>query len=597
MNNKIEIFAALKSFYDSDNDLLKIYENLILKNLESDQWYSIDRVHELLKKNAQVDVPNDAIHTIIKKAKRDGFINCENLKTNSLKSICITKEGQKQRDQIIECFAKVEREKNGLLQSIKIFIQKTREKSYSVEEIENDLNFFIEQNMTMAIATLDGEKKNIEAPNSELQAAIAEYFKFTEKNDQNNFEILKSILFGKIISSSFLLNNFDKNANFSGLNIFLDTNIVFSIMGFHEDFFNDPVNELIKILKKLKISLKIFSFTKEEIIFKLRGYLNSYSDYYSEIKVDSIYSVLKRKKYSKIAVIGIIENIEKVLKEKDIEIDYNYKAEDLLKDKDDYLQSLSKIKTLSSQFSIEHDLSAILAIRKMRGRISSHLFEKSRYAFLSADWLLASYDYSAFGHYNDHTFPEVIFRNELVSILWLKNQEGCDNILIQNFFSNFARKELISRPLWERFIKELKAQKDKGAITDEDIQTLISYEEVEKILRERGENGIKEILDEEKINIKKKESLELATKSVHDSKVIQIQEKEIIERGKKVIENEKIIEAQNDKFDKVIRAVENDCRNKCHIFINCLLWVLMGIVLYLMFFIFLYINNWFHLWV
>ena len=75
-----------------------------------------------------------------------------------------------------------------------------------------------------------------------------------------NFEILKSILFGKIISSSFLLNNFDKNANFSGLNIFLDTNIVFSIMGFHEDFFNDPVNELIKILKKIALSRDLFKY-------------------------------------------------------------------------------------------------------------------------------------------------------------------------------------------------------------------------------------------------------------------------------------------------------------------------------------------------
>lgn len=584
MKNRIEIYSAIKSFYESGNNLIEVYGSLILKLL-NDNKYSINSVKAILTSESGIDVPIDALHTIIKRCKKNGYIEYENLKDNDLKTISLTEQGKAEKQQIIECFGKAEREKNGLIKNISSYIYGKNKKTYSEQQIENNLNIFIEQNLNIALEALDGKQKDFGPMDSDLQFLIAEYFKFTEKNDEGSFNILKSFLYGKVISSTFLLKNFEKDAKFSKLNIYLDTNMVFSLFEFHEDFFNKPAKELMEIIKSLKINLKIFSFTKDEIVAKLRGYLISYNDYYSEIRVDTIYHVLKRKNYSEFDILNFIENLEDKLANLGVEIDYRYEIEDLLKDNSELLRKMSNVKPSSPIPSIQHDTCAILAIKKLRGKLIPHILEKSKNVFLTADHILASFDYSSCNHGENYTFPEVIYRNELTSILWLKKQPGSDNIFIENFFSNFARKELISRSLWEKFTRELKNQKEKGSITEEDIHNIMSFGEVGKILKEKGENGIGEIINEDKINKRKEETRSKEEEIRQSKKFIELQKNEIADKDKKIEEGRKLIEDQSDKLDKILQTIKNKGKKRSNMVINCILWIIAGLILYLWIFI------------
>jgi len=305
---EITILAALRSFYDSGDDLLSVFCSMVLSVLLIEKK-SISNIQIDVEEKYKLQIPIDVLHTILRRLRRSDFIEYESLKDIFTKTIYLTESGNSQKVKIWQSIESAEREKNALLNSIKVFYKD----KYDTGIIEKNLYLFIETNSYNASQILNKkEQQEIEA-DDEIQSNIALFFIESEKSDPQNFDRLKSILLGKIISSALLKGNFDKNAKFSKLEVYLDTNIVFSLLGFHEDSYNIATEEMIEILRKLNLNLKIFSFTKDEIVQKLSGYLRDFSKYPSSIKVDSIYSVLKRKGYSKSAVISIINNIEQNL--------------------------------------------------------------------------------------------------------------------------------------------------------------------------------------------------------------------------------------------------------------------------------------------
>lgn len=552
MNNIITTFAALQSYYSSGNDLLGIISYLILQVLPSEnKKVSVCTIKNLLTSEYKLDIPHDVIQTVLKRLNRKEQITYNNIKDINLLNITITKAGENDKEKIKQDFRKADREKNALLSSL----QSSLSNEYNKHEVEKGFDTFIKRNFYYLTRILDGEEEKEHIP-AGLQSAIANFFIKAEKSDPINFEILKSILFGKIIASALLRqNNFNREAKFDPLEVYLDTNIIFSLMGLHDEMENESAFELIEIIRKSGFSLKIFSFTKDEVVAKLRGYLNNQNNYSTEIGVDSIYYVLKKKNYTTLDVMRLIENIEDVLKKLEISINYTFEKKKLLQDEDQAFAKLESFSPSKPRISLEHDFAAIAAIKRLRRNRTYYLLEKSAFVFLTADSQLAKYNYS-----NDHkintTIPEVIYRNEFASIFWLKNWEGSESAFIHNLLANFAQTALIAHSLWDKFIATLKQEKEKGNKTDDDINFLISHEDTEKILRERGEEGIKLIIDDNVIKIRKQQDAEKEEKILKDSEVI----------------NE-----QADKLINISKAIEVSCMKRWNQIINCSLWIMLGI--------------------
>ncbi|NCA93952.1 MAG: hypothetical protein EOM84_02110 [Sphingobacteriia bacterium] len=581
MDQKITIFAAIKSFYETDQDMISVFSNVVLQVIESNKKKLLIDIQTAVSDLFEIDIPSNVLRTILKRLKKKEYICFENIDTAT---ISLTKIGEEKRAEIFSSLKDMDREKKALLDSMGNFIQNSQCKSSISEAIlENELNNFIEKNFYNASLVLHGEQKTKCSFDSELHSYIADFFVKSEKSDPKNFERLKAILYGKIISFALLKNNFETSAKFKGSKIYLDTNIVFSLLGYHEDFYNKSASEVAKIIRKLGLNLAVFSFTKDEIVHKLRGYLKDYGKYYSVIVVDSIYHVLKKKNISKSDVVGIIENIEKKLGELDIEVDYSLKETDLLSGKEDDVEKLKKFKQ-KNPCSINHDVAAILAVKKLRGGNNVHIIESEKVVFLTADAPLSRCSFNEYGHKINQTIPEVIFIDEFASILWLKNLEGADSAYIHNFLSSYTRKKLISSQLWEKFILEMEKLKEKGSITDSDIEIVMSYGETENILKDRGSNGFDDILNEDNIERIKKEMERMSSELVESSE-------SMIEQGEKLrevllenSEKETIIGNKNKELEEIKESlqktrelIENKCINKWKQVINCSLWFVLGI--------------------
>ena len=569
--SEITIFSSLKTFYESGNDIIGVFGNLVLLETSTTK-ISVQEIKNKLLTNYRFDVPSDVIKTILKRLKQKNLIFFDNI---NLQSIYILDKGDIEKNKIIANFKNIDRENSALIKSIQNYI-KEKNGGHIIEDsaIEKELSLFIENDTQDAINLMEKSGDVVRYKDKIVQSFIASFFQFSEKTDPINFERLKSALYGKIVSMSLLRKNFEKNAKFDNLSIYLDTNIFFSLIGIHEDCYNIPAQELVEVIKKLSINLKIFSFTKDEIVSKLRGYLKNYDYYTKSINVDSIYNVLKRKNYSKSDVIKIIENVENYIEEKGIIIDYSFDIEDLIK-KDIYEDAIQKYKLGKSVYSIKHDIAIVAAIRKLRNGHTTSLLEKSKAIFLTADFNLSLYNFNEFNHKDLGTIPEVIVRNDLSAILWLKCVDKYDgNSYVHSVIAGHVRNQMISSGLWEKFINEMKNQVEKGVITEDDITMLINYNETEKILRESGEDGIKIIISDKKIKElrdeqKLKDDSLVARESSLKEALIQIQTKD-----QEIKDNNNIIQDQTGRIQNILLNIEVACRKKVNNNINYFLWLM-----------------------
>lgn len=553
MNDKIVTFAALKSFYDSNQDLLGVFGNLILLVILKDKPTSLSLIKDELIKKIEFDVPEDVLRTITKRLNKNGFVSYSNIKDKDFKSIILTEKGLKQQEKVRANYDKAKRDKSAIIESMD-----KRGMSYPKKILNKELDLFIENSVEYAITVLENDNEHGLVSDKKIQKAIANFFINSEKSDPETFERLKSFLYGKIISKAFLEKRFDKNTKIDDLTIYLDTNILFSLMGFDGDSENNLAKELISLIRSMDITIKVFSFTADEAKIKLRGYLSEYGYYSSQIKVESIYQVLKRNNFTKIDVISLIESFEEKLEKLDIQIDYTQDLEELIKDKNEELLRLASYKNRISLFSDKHDLAAIHAIISIRLRRERYLWEKSSAIFLTSDNRLARFDLIEHKHKDLGTFPEIIHRSDMVSMLWLKGKSGSENIFLQGLFASHIREKVIDSNLWSKFTKELKKMKESNTLSQGDIDRIISLSETEIILREKGEKGITEILDDENILRIKKSDLNLK---------------------KSIQENEDTILSQSKQIEDFIEAIIEEGRRFWPKLINIFVWLFIGIII------------------
>jgi hypothetical protein len=555
MNEKLAVFSAIKIFYESGNDLIQVFAQLFLLFCSEDRAYSVFEIKEFFLSQTEINMPDDVIFTIAKRLKKAGSIDYKNLKDPETKSIFLTAGGTELRKKIEQDYEVANREKNALLKSLRSYVE-SRGAVCDDKILEQKLNEFIEHNLNIAISGLGHDIIEPGTLKSEICLYILDYFSETERSDPENFKRLKAILYGKIIAAVFLGRTFDKGAKIENLDIYLDTNIVFSLLELHMESYSRPVREVIDLIIKAGGRLKIFSFTKEEIVIKLSGYLKNYGDYSSLVPVHSIYYVLKQKGYSKSQVLDLIENIETKLNDLGIAIDYSFETESLLSNKSDEMAKLWYYKPNSYPESIiKHDLAAIYAIKKLRKGTVAH-WEKSKCIFLTADFGLIRYNHET--HYKDdiYTFPEVVHRIGMASMFWLKGQAGSDNVFVHNFLANFVREKVVSSDLWNRFIAEIKKKRDAGAISDSDIENLISFSETEKILIENKEKGIEILLDDFKIAELRKVSTKRDSEDSEGRRILAEQQKRIIEQGQQLMSVSSAIEKEaKDVWSKRVNLI------------------------------------------
>lgn len=380
---------------------------------------------------------------------------------------------------------------------------------------------------------------------------LIEYLKIIDKKEPALYNTLRDIVYGSIITLSAISPNISEvKKKFKEVQIFIDSNVLFNLFDLDFPEACKPIHELFDLLKKFDFKLKVFDFTVDEMIYVLNNYDDEEYMYPVGIKINSIYSNLKNKGWSKEDVREFIQKTEEKIWSFGIEIYPSNLNLNMYTPKKEYIEKIKKYKPLQPYQAEQiyyHDIAAVEEICKIRGRPRREI-EKSSAIFLTSDLKLSKFDFLELNHKQNSTICEVIPDRLLTNILWLKNPSLIRDLPLQSIISFHSRGIFINQKVWKRFYFNIKKLTEESKISEKDTSMLFYNGHIQEVLLNFDEADIGRITDR------------LIIDEVEDAKKnIDAETQKKLEGQKNFFENKIDIEIkkQKDWEDKIKKFKDN----------------------------------------
>jgi len=568
MVNSIYIYALMKALYEEGQDYLDSFWPFAVMAIPSNKSVDISYIQRRLKEKYNLEMPLHVIGVVLARAEGKKLVKRERLEQEKYR---LTGAGYTYAVKL-ENDREVERRITALLESIEKFLEQ-KTVVLSCDQIRELLLYFIQRNIDFLVECINpsiGSRMVLPQKFGGNDRYLLEYVQFADHQEPENYKMLENMVMGSIISALLYVEEPEdiakiRTTRFSNCQIFLDTNIAFSMLGLDIEEFNEPATELLSLLKKNNFELKVFSFTIDEITYVLNSYSRENYRYPLGMKVNSLYSALKRKGWSKIDAREFIIHIERTLQQSGIKIEWikginlsNYKTEEALRN------SIKKYKPDQNLFSQNHDLAAIAKIQEIRGKPTRKI-EDSKAFFLTSDVKLSRFNLET-GHKEVGTICETILDRLLTNILWLKNPNTKPPL--KSIIAAHSRNLFVNRRVWDRFYGVLQELKESGKVKDEGISTLFWHNYVEDALRSIEDSDVNKItpqfvLEEiEKAEKKKEQDFEETKKEIEKIEKAGKQKEEDLETKRKGLEEtlnkmQIELEMKEKEFSKNLESISN----------------------------------------
>jgi len=551
MNQLIYTYAMIKSLYDEEQDYLDTFVPFVLKVFKENEYINKKNVQSRLEKEYNLNVMQHVIAAILNRAKKKKYIQREG------GTYVLTKEGLSYIDNM-KGDKEIRREINSLVEDIKTYF-KEHDNPMDNDEIYNFLLAFIDNNLGLLVECINPtvDFKKISFPRLKENGRIfIDYIKLAEEKKPRYFNILQQMVMGSIISAILYAKDPSelqtiKSGPLKNLKVYLDANFVLFVLGLYTPEFNEPAQELFGLLKDHNLDIKIFDFTVDEISRVILNYETQAHRYPTTIKINTLYSHLKRKGWKKTDAREFILNLEETLQKQGIDIEStnididNYEpSEDKLRD---YIELYKPGQLRPYQ---NHDLAAIEKIKQLRGKPARKM-EYAKVFFLTSDHRLNEFNLRQMGHKDYLTIGEVILDRLLTNIIWLKNPKL--KIPLKSIISLYSRELFVNRRVWDRFYNILTKVKDDGEVTDNQISNLFYHGYIEHVLIDYDENDIADITETFVL-----EEIENAAKYQEE-----MSKKKIKEVERKKDEKQKLeIEKKRKEFNDILIQKTNEAKEE-----------------------------------
>ena len=488
--DSITLFAAVKTLHSEGHDLLSAISSLVLQCIESND--SFDDVRQRFRREYVTEIPEDMLRTILKRLKHKNLVEYESKFSNIRLKI---PEGVQRRSDLQDSTSSLQREFSSLIEGMKVYYASRK---YPLPgNFEKELIAFIDQNIGDTSSLMSGS--GVVGCN---QKRVAGYIACIEKSDPAKFKLLQNVFFGRVyIDIIKTRSDYSKNVTLKPVKIYLDTNIILSVLGFDDKADKQRADELLQILRQTpKIELLVFDETVSEARQRIHYASNEMQTYSSNIAVDSLAFRLKRAGYTKESLVPMIENLETSITDQGIKIvplpTINEESK-VYKEVSESINSESvKLDRQKAPKTLRHDTLILCAIKALRENMTSNLFEKSQQIFVTPD--IAINAVSRNQAKKIHTYPLSISVIEIVSTLWMRHigNEDIANSLIRQSIMAYVRERAISQSLWNKFIAAIEEAKNNNRLTRDDIAIIISDDETRRILAEKQDDAPEQLVSD-----------------------------------------------------------------------------------------------------
>lgn len=525
-------YSLLKSLYDYERNYIDNFIPLILPFLSEEDFKNYIEVQTDYMENKNQELPLHVLESILDRASKLKY--CEKIgkkyKLNEKGNIYLN-EIPKEEDIIKRI--------DMLIYDIESYA-KNKNLDYTFIELRDSIELLLRDNLIDVIECLNPYSKPDDIDISifiETKHLIMEYILYAKYKKQDNYKLFKDIVQGSILTVIFHTRDksqlkYIEKKGIGNIDIYLDTNFIFSIFGMHRDDINKSVTELYTILRNKNIKLYAFNFTVNEISRVINNYTNYVNRYSKHFKVSSIYSNLKQLGWTRSDAEKFIMNIEEILKNYNINIVYidEINIDSYIPDNIELSKTIQKYKPLQSNFSRNHDIAAIEHIKKIRKKTIRN-FKKSKAIFLTSDKALVRFNYLELNHKADSTICEVILDKTLTNLIWLKNPSI--NPSLSSIIA-ISGEKFINRAVWDKFYDILMKLKYENIVDDNTISILLYKTQIVEDLSYYEEEEVEKITPN--IVMSELQTINKIKKDIREEILKDIKSQQKIERDKIILE-------------------------------------------------------------
>lgn len=492
MDNKLINIALASVFFEQQKNFLETYFPFVLKAFQSHSILNLKQIKESIDLTFGMNLPYQTIKGILEKNKTNTF----QIKKISKQDwqISLSEKGKIELAAIIENEATQNDKLNIFYQSFIDYVAESSGHLYDYDIVQQLIKEFIINNLIdLSIKGVNNQHNDKNSDLLTFEKSFVNFLLHIKRFSPHNTETFDNLWKGTIIWNELKkdgLNENDSKFN-KRIALYIDSNIILSLLGFHNEIITESVRELFELIRQTNnFDLYVLDITLEEVHELFDVYLNI-KDNFSEIEVDTVFYYLKKQGYNGVKTEKLKDDLPEILKTKfNIErieiIDWNATELDRYSIIYNHLIDIRQLRNeklpekVRRNFNVidkraHHDASAINYAIHCKDKYASN-WEKVKAAFLTGSfWLFVDYKKISTRF---ESIPSVILDSTLTNILYLKSPDANLGISIDQVVKLHCNYLIVDKDVWIQFKQTIKELRDDDTISAEDHARLVSKNQI-----------------------------------------------------------------------------------------------------------------------
>jgi len=408
--------------------------------------------------------PISAIKVLISRAKNKGLV----IRENHAFIPCAEKirewsNGYKEKKEDLEVSL------SSLKGALVEFTFERFQKGLSLVEAEELIFKFIEENVSAAVSKRAYSKAEVDESIKNTNHIIASFIGHIHRREPLLLEHFSRCVKGMLLAKYlYFADKLTSKKTFEKISVYLDSPLVIGLLGFNGSFKKQANEELLDLLKSIKINICIFDKTLDEIERLLSAWKSDFERNIFERFNTKTLELLRSQGYDAVRLDTEIKTLKRTIESKGITVKYGFSAKERFQ-----CDEVGLEKAIAENFKknkdLEHDTICISRVHNMRE--SRHIQELSDQfsVFVTGNTGLAKYANGFFSRNNYRSaIPVVVSEQWLTIMFWLKNPDISGKLPTDQVIATAYSLLYTDDKFWDAFLVRLESIKKRGDISEED---------------------------------------------------------------------------------------------------------------------------------
>lgn len=432
--------------------------------------YSNVEVAAAIEEQFGVRLPVSVVGTLLSRVPRDMGARLPNARFG------LTDKALDGVTSLLQQEARVGREQRNLAESLQAFAESDFDVEWSVERAESVLLDYVEGNATTLLGSaLRGvAAAQFGAGDVTEQFIAAAWIGSITTGDPQRFDYLLTLVKGSMLAAAvFHRGGLEQERRFRGTRLVLDTPVLLKALGYEGVDARDMVRETLSLARAQDAELVCF----DKSVSEARGVLWSAaaslrSPYRHVTPMSAVARYFGEEGRSSRDVDRLAESLDVDLSRLHIAViaQPDHIAHQTV-DEEALRESLQKHVRYSYDKALLHDLDALTAVHRMRGKSGGDRIETCRAVLVTTNASVVRAAVS-FPDFREHGWPVATLLDDLATILWVKQPLKAPELPRYRLMAACVTVLSPSDALWDKYLQEVERLRTDDRISDADVAIL-----------------------------------------------------------------------------------------------------------------------------